>query len=133
MQNINQNQDKSTPSRSLLSQQLFLFMTLIPHSVPLYRLFSSLYLTMQPFAQGDSIFSSGKKKCTRLIYRHHIIKLSRSIFCRLNLSYICVLIIDSLLYHRQNATKITEHCSMDGMKPSLRFDRLSHLITTLKH
>lgn len=68
-----------------------------------------------------------------IIYRHHIIKLSRSIFCRLNRSHICVLIIDSLLYRQQNATKITEQCSVDGIKPSQRFDRLSHLITTLKH
>lgn len=76
-----------------------------------------------------------KKKKTRmeLIYRHHIIKLSRSIFCRLNLSHICVLIIDSLLYRQQNATEITQHCRIDGIQPSPRLDRLSHLITTLKH
>lgn len=48
-----------------------------------------------------------------LIYRHHIIKLSKSIFCRLNLSHICVLIIDSMLCLQQNATKITEHRSRD--------------------
>lgn len=66
-----------------------------------------------------------------LIYRHHIIKLSRSILCRLNLLHICVLIIDSLLYRQQNATKITlQH---GWHKTSVRFDRLSHLITTLKH
>lgn len=52
---------------------------------------------------------------------------------RLNLLHICVLIIDSLLYCQQNATKITVRCAADGIKPSLRFDRLSHLITTLKH
>lgn len=51
----------------------------------------------------------------------------------LNLSHIGVLIIDSLLYRQQNATEITEHRRIDGIKPSLRFDRLSHLIITLKH
>lgn len=88
---------------------------------------------MQPFARGNSIFSSGKKKSMELIYRHHIIRLSRSIFCRLNLSHICVLIIDSLLYRKENATKITKGCSIHGKNPSLKSDRLSHLITTLKH
>lgn len=55
------NHDKYTSPKSLLSLLLFLFMTLIPHSVPLYRLFFSLYLNTQPFAQGASIFSSEKK------------------------------------------------------------------------
>lgn len=74
-----------------------------------------------------------KKKCAELISHHHIIKLSRTIFCLLNPLHICVLIIDSLLYRQQNATKITEQCSKDGKKPSVRFDRLSRLITSLKH
>lgn len=68
-----------------------------------------------------------------LISHHHIIKPSRTIFCLLNLLHICVLIIDSLLYRQQNATEITERCSKDGTKPSVRFDRLSRLITSLKH
>lgn len=50
------------------------------HSVSFCRLFSSRYLNMQPFAQGNSIFNSGKKTCMALIYCHHIIKLSKSIF-----------------------------------------------------
>ena len=111
---------------------LFPFMTVIPHGVPLCRLLSSLYLNTQPFAQGGGIFSSGKKMYGAYLppFYHQTVKKH---LCRLNLSHICVLIIDSLLYRQQNATEITQHCGIDGMQPSPRLDRLSHLITTLKH
>lgn len=68
---ITQNHDKFISPKSSLSLLLFLFMSLIPHSVPLYKLFPSLYLNMQPFAQGDSIFSTGKMYAAYLLPSYH--------------------------------------------------------------
>lgn len=119
---------KSTkPLRSWL---LFPFMSLIPFCLcsgcsPFF------ILTCRRLLKGIVFLAKKKKKkCAQLISHHHIIKLSRTTFCLLNPLHICVLIIDSLLYRQQNATKITEQCSKDGTKPSVRFDRLSRLITS---
>lgn len=89
-------------------------------------------LTCNHFAQGDVIFKIWMGAGDP-IYCHHIIKLPTNIQYLLRFAHICVLIIDSQLYLEQNATQISQYFRADGMKSWLSFDRLSHLIVTLKH
>lgn len=67
----------------------------------------------------------------KLIYCHHIIKLSKSIFCRLKpFAYLCThnwfCVISPGKCHQDNRATAAR------IKPSVRFDRLSHLIATFE-
>lgn len=109
---------------------LILFMSLIPPCVFWKGCTLLFILTCSHLLKG--IIFLAQEKCSLFTA---IISSNRQepSFFLLNLLHIWVLIIDSLLYRQQNATKITKRCSIDGIKPLLRFDRLSHLIISLKH